>query len=516
MKNNTRKILLAVLVVLTLLVSMTAITVSAADGNTVYLDPEDWDTGSARFAIYTWDGGDQWFDMTDGDGDGIYECTLPTGISNIIFVSFPKTSSDYNWDNRNSQTSDLTLHAGDTYIIDTPGGTGNNKATGHWKSGATDGGNSGTTTPDGSTTYTVAGVEALCGSEWNTGDTYNDMTLNPETGLYEKTFKGIPAGYYECKVVENHSWDNQSWGGTAGEYGTNYGFETDAEYNITITFNATTFEVSHVLSESTGPEERPVLPGTDFESCDKITIYVGDSANWGTVFVHAWIEKGTNDEPYKAWPGLEMEWDGDKLLYYIELPSVCDSVLFHDGNGTQTDDLMIPKDGANLYDNTSGTWVDIKNYTPPAPPEDTTESVTVYVKDTAGWGAVYIHFWNASGDLTNETFPGSPMEKGEDGYYYATIPAGYYGVVFSNGGDWQDGSLLQTSDLTIPKDGKNHISNTATSDADWYSVGGGNQGGNTPGDDQPAKEMTFLQKLALKLLLFLRSIEDMFKNIFKK
>ena len=514
MKNNTRKILLAILVVMTLLVSMATITASAADGNTVYLETGSWNVDNARFAIYTWDGGEQWFDMTDNDGDGIYECTLPAGISNIIFVRLSPDSAN-SWDNKWSQTADLTLSAGDTFIIDNASGSG------HWKSaGSGSGGNSGTTDNG---TYTVAGFATLCGSEWSTTDTYNDMTFNAETGLYEKLFTGVPAGYYECKVAADHAWAN-SWGGTAGEYGTNYAFEITEEKNITITFDPVSKVVSHVESASTGAQERPE-PEIDWE--DTITVYVGDNS-WSTTYVYCWTQ-GQIDQN-AAWPGVEMEWDGEKMLYYYEVPKYYKNIIFNDGtkDGSKTEDMLIPGDGA-LYDVTTKTWTDLDKYVPPTPPANTTEDITVYVKDAAGWGNVFVYYWGAEGEEPGFAFPGVQMTKGEDGFYYATIPAGYWGITFSNGGDWQDGSLLQTPDLIIPTDGKTGINNTSKTN-DWYAVAGNNNSGNndntnTPGGstdggndngDQPAKEMTFLQKLALKLLLFLRSIEDLFKGFFKK
>ncbi len=520
MKNNTRKFLLALLVVMTLLVSMVTLTAHAAEGSEVYLDPGKWSTENTSFAIYTWDGGEQWFDMTDSDGDGIYECTLPAGISNIIFVAFPQ-GSDYSWDYKIAQSGDLTLVAGDTYIIDTASGNG------HWKSDP-NGGNQGSSQG----TYTVAGVAGLCGSEWDVSNTYNDMTLNSETGLYEKTFTGIPAGDYECKVALDHSW-NQSWGTQGnGEFG-NYSFSLTEEQNVTITFDPATGTVGHVLSASTGADPNlPSAPTVDFENCDKITIYVGDSAYWNTVFVHAWVEGGSNDVAYTTWPGLEMEWDSEKLLYFIELPSVCDSVVFNDGNGTQSADLVIPGDGA-IYDNGTSQWGDIKDYVPPIPPEDTTEDVTVYVKDDAGWGEVWIYYWNVDGTEAF-AFPGTPMEQGEDGYYYATVPAGYWGILFTNGGDWQVDTLKQTPDLIIPTDGKVYLSNgheflynegSADDNNAWHSVSGGNQGGDgiidgpadgDNGDDEPVKEMTLIQKIAKAILLFLRRLEEIFKGFTKK
>lgn len=526
MKINTRKILIALTLVLTLLVSVATITASAAEGSTVSLDPGEWNKDGARFAIYTWDGGEQWFDMTDDNSDGIFECILPDGISNIIFVRLAPDSIN-DWTNKWAQTNDLTLKVGGTYIIDTPNG-GDVKASGHW-----DGEEVGGETGGEYSSLTVAGVAGLCGSEWNVSDTANDMTYNEKTGKYELTITGVPAGSYECKVAANHGWD-MSWGTPDnGEFG-NYVIEIFEEQNVTIIFDPVTCTVSHTVAPSTGADpDRPAPPTVDFENCGKITIYVGDGANWGSVLVHAWVE-GSTDIPYTTWPGLEMEWDSDKMLYFIELPNVCDSVVFNNGNGVQSADLVIPNNGA-VYDNATTMWSDIKDYTPPIPPENTSDDVTVYVKDDAGWGDVYIYYWDVDGKEFY-SFPGMPMDLGDDGYYYATIPAGQYCVLFSNGGSWEDGTLLQTPDLIIPKDNKVYMSNgnsclydeAVGNDNDaWHALGGENEGENdgnqgetpdvpTDNDEAPKKEMTFLQKMAKALLLFLRSIEDFFKGLFKK
>ena len=538
MKNNTRKILLALLVVFTLLMSMATVTAfaeetSTDDTVTIYFE-NNWLWTDV--CCYYWGDGiaaPEWpgipmDNVGMANGHEVYSFNVPTGVTGIIINGL----KDDNSGNRD-QTPDIV-----DGIVDGAGwkmewADGNlvipfDYDPSNPNQGGSTGGNGGAA--DG-TTYTVAGVAGLCYSEWNTSDTVNDMTLNAETGLYEKTFTGIPAGYYECKVAANHSWD-QAWGGDAGDYG-NYGFTTFEEHDITITFDPATGTVGHTLAASTGAsEDRPQPEKPDINYDDTITIYLGNSANWENVFVYYWTN-GSSDQN-AAWPGQEMEWDGEKMLYYVEVPTYYVNIIFNNGNGVQTADLQIPGDGA-LFDNVTNMWSDIGSYTPPVPPENTTEDVTVYVTDGAGWGDVYIYYWDADGAGAFE-FPGTPMEY-VDGYYVATIPAGYYGVLFSNGGDWADGSLLQTADLLIPTDGKVYINNTAVDNSGWYSVGGnnggntdnddnnntdnngGNNGDNTPdvpGDDQPAKEMSFLQKLALKLLLFLRSIEEMFAGFFKK
>ena len=85
--------------------------------------------------------------------------------------------------------------------------------------------------------YSVAGTEDLCGSGWNPGDPNNQMTLNEETGLYEKYYINVPAGRHEFKVTDG-TWNN-SWGMDGG----NYVLETAKVQNVLITFNAETTEI---------------------------------------------------------------------------------------------------------------------------------------------------------------------------------------------------------------------------------------------------------------------------------
>lgn len=79
-------------------------------GTKLYLKPNsNWKIDNARFAVYTWDGGDQWFDMTDSDGDGIYEVLIPDGVSNIIFCRMNPNAAANGWNNKWNQTGNLTI-----------------------------------------------------------------------------------------------------------------------------------------------------------------------------------------------------------------------------------------------------------------------------------------------------------------------------------------------------------------------------------------------------------------------
>ena len=85
----------------------------------VYLEPSaEWVQNGARFAIYFFGGnGTPWVDMSDEDGDGVYEAEIIYGHTNLIFVCMSSNTAN-NWDNKVAQTADLSLSdAGNCYRV---------------------------------------------------------------------------------------------------------------------------------------------------------------------------------------------------------------------------------------------------------------------------------------------------------------------------------------------------------------------------------------------------------------
>ena len=79
------------------------------DGNILYLKPSaNWKQSNARFAVYTWDGGEQWFSMNKV-ADGVYKVAVPKNVKNIIFCRMNPNTTANNWNNKWNQTSDLTV-----------------------------------------------------------------------------------------------------------------------------------------------------------------------------------------------------------------------------------------------------------------------------------------------------------------------------------------------------------------------------------------------------------------------
>lgn len=87
---------------------------------TVYVLPsEDWVTNAKAIAAYVWDAnGNDWYEATDPDTDGIYEVSVPETYKNIIFVA--QTAAFVGgWDNKYAQTSDLTIPttSSNTFVV---------------------------------------------------------------------------------------------------------------------------------------------------------------------------------------------------------------------------------------------------------------------------------------------------------------------------------------------------------------------------------------------------------------
>ena len=226
---------------------------AAGDGTTVYLKPNgNWLMDGARFALYYFgDSGDGWGSMSDSDGDGYHEGSVPAGYGNVIFCRMNPGSSENNWDNKWNQTSDLTVPTnGDNCYTVADGAW--DKGSGSWsvytpKSEEPETSEPETSEPETSEpetsepvqedkAYYVAGDSALCGVNWSCDAASNKMSKNA-AGLYEKVYANVPAGTYNLKVTDG-TWNN-SW----GDGSQNYTFVVSAVCDVTVTFDPSSHTV---------------------------------------------------------------------------------------------------------------------------------------------------------------------------------------------------------------------------------------------------------------------------------
>ncbi len=83
----------------------------------LYLVPNaNWKSDNARFAMYVFDGNghEAWVDMTDADGDGVYEAQVPGTYfwTAVIFCRMNGGTTENSWSNKWNQTSNLVPPSG--------------------------------------------------------------------------------------------------------------------------------------------------------------------------------------------------------------------------------------------------------------------------------------------------------------------------------------------------------------------------------------------------------------------
>jgi hypothetical protein len=91
------------------------------------------------------------------------------------------------------------------------------------------------------------------------------------------------------------------------------------------------------------------------------TIYFDNTKDWEQVKAYAWRDGGI--PLLGTWPGTAMTKVSD-TLYSIKVPEGTEWIIFSNDGNNQTEDLLIPTDGSNLY--SDGAWL---SYPPTQPAE---------------------------------------------------------------------------------------------------------------------------------------------------
>ena len=259
--KHTRKILVALILVFTMVVGITAITASAAEAEetrTVYLNPgAEYSKDNAWFAIWSWVEGQDgaWYVATDKESDGIYEIELPVANDGLKVLRMDPAVNTPDWSTGKwNESGNITIPE-DKDLLTLSGWTPDAE----WS-----------TYTYVAPTFTVAGDGALCGdttpddttSGWESSNTANDMTLG-EDGIYTKSFTGIAAGTYEFKVLRNHSWD-KAWPAA------NYKLTVEADNStVTVSFNPATAEV---IATAVVPQPEAPAPVKPIVNISDLTI----------------------------------------------------------------------------------------------------------------------------------------------------------------------------------------------------------------------------------------------------
>ena len=252
---NTLKKVSALVIALMLIFSMCMVSVSAAEteastATVLYMKPgSNWVQASPRYAMYLFNSKENtWVDMTDADEDGYYEAEIPEGDwTSVIFCRMNPNKKDNNWNNKWNQTSDLAIPDDGTNCYLVKDGTWD-KGGGEWTT-YTPGEEPSTAETEPTTApsykYTVAGDAGLCGVAWTPASAENALTDEDGDGVYEITYKDVPAGSYSFKVTDG-TWNN-SWGKGSGNYSINLNDTAD----VTIKFTESTKAIE-VVSDGLG------------------------------------------------------------------------------------------------------------------------------------------------------------------------------------------------------------------------------------------------------------------------
>ena len=227
--KRTRKLILALVVVLSLLMAMAVaiIPANAAGEQPEYLyfkANSNWKSDGARFAAYFFGNGERWVSMTS-IGNDYYMVKVPTDktFPKVIFARMNGSNNNNGWGNKWNQTGDLTIPTNGRNTFNAPS-TCYDGYTGGWQTSAY--------TP----TFTVAGTFNGWAAE---ADDTNKMTYT-EDGIWKITIQ-INNGDHKYKVASG-SW-TASWPGSDKEFTTTY-----TKSNVTFTFDMNTTTVTETVA----------------------------------------------------------------------------------------------------------------------------------------------------------------------------------------------------------------------------------------------------------------------------
>ena len=275
-------------------------------------------------------------------------------------------------------------------------------------------------------TWTVAGSPVtLFGTEWDTANEANDMTLTEGLYVWEKKGVELTKSVVKFKVVKNHAWDESY---PADDYALN--IPADGTYDVIITFNAETHEVN--ATTTGGPE------------LNTYTASFENTGNWTDVYAYTFSKNEGGEviaQELGAWPGVKLTAaEGGAYQVVIQAASAPQYIIFHNNDGVQTADL--PFENGKTY----------------GLPEE--QDYTVQFVNLDGWNNVNAYAWSGNVKQLGE-WPGTQMtvvdtqvQYGGQNYpvyqinFKASVAPEF--IIFNNG----DG--MQTEDL-VYVEGKQYL-----------------------------------------------------------
>ncbi len=201
-----------------------------------FITTSQWSASSPRYAAYFFEGSkNEWVDMSKDSSTGYYYCTRPdTSYSTVIFCRMTPSKTENNWDNKWSQTQDLTIPSDkDTYKY---GESQWDKGTGEWISAL-------------SGSYSGTSLSAAINSEEVSDPIPPTVTITPASGdislsgSIKVTFTDGNDTISSAKVTIN---------GTSYDMGTAAGTFTKSVKDLGITTGGTPITVSAAVTNGEG------------------------------------------------------------------------------------------------------------------------------------------------------------------------------------------------------------------------------------------------------------------------
>ena len=467
----------------------------------IYLVPNDgWKADGAWFSAHFFNSTDGFADvkLTDEDGDGTYECSVPADMEKVLFCRMNPAFTEFAWNEEGAtdenlhvwnQTSDEVIGVEPDnyyYILDWAKGVWGNK--------------DGYVAPEEPTLSWV-----LTGSYCSWSETGNAMTETATANLFVVEDVELATGT-EIKVKASHTWDISYGGGItnlnanswmkaysngsniivakSGTYDVYFEYAEDAEYS-----KLYLVEADGDYTNAGEQTENGVLIPDEEETPGDETTEPGLTTEWALVGAFS----GWADQPFVTTTNANVIVKSNVSMdaaqgFLVRKPSTEWNDKYGAGsvNYIKTNHyITTAKGGADMCLETAGTYdiyfnvstkdiyvmaagtdyttatMQTVNGEEPKQEEPEVTANMLYLKPNANWkkdNARFAAYFFGNGEKWV-----SMVDSDSDGIYEVNIPEGYdYGcsVIFcrmnpnTTANNWNN-KWNQTSDLKAPTDGKN-------------------------------------------------------------
>ena len=464
-----------------------------SEGSVVYFVPNaDWKNDGAWFAAYFWNGTDSAsVQLTDADADGIYECTVPAGMTDMLFCRMNPAYAEFAW-NSETETDRVWNQTADTTVGTSPYNyyyiTG--WATGEWHE-------AGYVVPEapavtGEPIFFVPNADWKNDGAWFAAYFWNGtesgsvkLADSDADGIYEGAVPSNMTDMLFCRM--NPAYTEFAW---------NSEVENDHVWNQTLdtTVGTSPYNYYYITGWDTGEWHEagyqvPVGPVTPPTTGGSFAL-AGTFNSWGDLAmednngIHS--AKGVTLAAYDEFKVKDAAtWDVNFGAATVSYMNPNNHIAVAQGGGNiaiveaGTYDVYFDQANLKLYVVTAGTdyttapLQTVNGKEPEASEPEVTENV-VYLKPNSNWAMdnarFAAYFWNDGGNTWV-----SAVDNDADGIYEIYIPTGYgTNIIFcrmnpsTTANNWTN-KWDQTIDLTIPTDGKNLFT---VKDGDWNNASG--------------------------------------------